>query len=68
MSNKSYRPQDKTLRKVIPYLESIGLYLYGDNVDLEKGEIHYAQRDYDTEDALKYRQLKEKGLLQDCRK
>jgi hypothetical protein len=53
------RPQDKTLKNVVQYLEDIGLSVYGPNVDLESGIRFHALRDFNPEEVIKYRKLYE---------
>lgn len=59
------RPQNKTLRQVIEHLESIGLSVYGPNVDVETGLLYHSLKDYNAEDAIKYRRLYEHDEIED---
>lgn len=52
------RPQNRTLRRVVEYLDSIGIGLYG-SVDLDTGEYGPGCRDYGPDDILKYRRMME---------
>jgi len=53
------RPQNKTLINTIDYLASIGLHLYGNNVDLKTGQTYPSLRDYDSSAAVEYRKMLE---------
>jgi hypothetical protein len=57
------RPNDSTLRRVVAYLDSIGLRVYGSAVDLSTGEQESACMDYDPDAVVQYRQLYEMGNL-----
>lgn len=57
------RPRDKTIKEVIEYLNSIGLHVCGQNVDLDTGQVYPALRDFDPEEAVKYRRLYENDEL-----
>lgn len=57
------RPQDRTLKNVINYLNEIGLSVYGQNTNLETGQQFPALRDYDAEQVIKFRKLKESKKL-----
>lgn len=63
MSVKEYRPNDQTLLKVIKYIESLDLCVYGPMTDLETGEEMPSNRDFDAEDVIKYRKLVENNEL-----
>lgn len=63
MPQKEYRPQDRTLRKTVEYLESIGLQVYGQNCDLTTGQLFPALRDFGAGDVVRFRELFEKGEL-----
>lgn len=62
-AKKEYRPQNRTIRLVVAYLASIGLDVYGNNVDLETGEVHPCCRDFDADEVVLYRYLHEHGKL-----
>jgi hypothetical protein len=63
------RPQNKTIRSVVEYLESIGLSVYGQNVDLSEsfGILYPSCKDYTAEDIILYRKHYETGNLVDSR-
>lgn len=61
--NKDHRPSPKTMVRVIEYLNSIDLHVYGPNCDLRTGEVYPSLRDYSGMDAVKYRKLFEKDEL-----
>jgi len=67
MTKENYRPQNKTILKVIEYLEQeLGLCVYGQNTNLETGQEFPSHRDFDPEDIIKYRNLIESdGLWRD---
>jgi hypothetical protein len=49
------RPQAKNLKRVVEYLEAIGLAVYGNNHDLKTGDRRLGHRDYDPQDVITYR-------------
>lgn len=54
-------PRVETVRRVVDYLESIGLAVYGPAMDLQTGEATGANMDYDSEDVVQYRKLRAKN-------
>ena len=55
------RPSRATLHHVVHYLESIGLNVYGPCMDLDTGYRTGNCMDYDADQVVKYRKLKEKN-------
>ena len=51
-------PSRPTIRKVVEYLESIGLNVYGPCIDLNTGYQIGNNMDYDAEQVLRYQHLK----------
>lgn len=47
------RPPTKTIKRVVEWLESQGLSIYGPNVNLEHGFQYPSCRDYDFEAIMK---------------
>lgn len=60
---KGKRPSATAIKEAVEYLESLGLNIYGANIDLTDGEVRPSQRDYSTTDILKLRKLIEKDDL-----
>lgn len=63
MSEQDYRPQPKTLQKVVNYLESIGLNVYGQSCNLDTGQEFNSLSDFDADDVVKYRKLYEQDAF-----
>lgn len=59
----SPRPQDRTIRQVVAYLESMGLGVYGPNTDLSDGELRGGFMDLSGDEVVKYRKLHEKDAF-----
>lgn len=47
------RPNTKTIKNVVEWLESVDVYLYGQCMDVECGFLYPSQMDYSWEDAIK---------------
>lgn len=56
---KDYRPQNRTLLKLVNYLEDIGLEVVGGNCDVDTGEEYEGMKCFSAEDTVKYRKLLE---------
>ncbi len=59
MTDTKRRPNNKTIRKVIEYLESVGLSVYGQCADLDAGVLYQSNMDYGADDVLKYIKVKD---------
>lgn len=57
------RYQLKTLRKFLEHIQSLGLRVYGLNVDLDTGEVLGGNRDYSAEEIVKLRVLVENDYV-----
>lgn len=65
MADRTPRPQTRKLREVVEYLESIGLHVYGPNVDLDTRKKGPALRDFSAQEVLWYRRILEEGGFHD---
>jgi hypothetical protein len=54
------RPNRNTLHNVVHYLAGIGLTVYGPCMDLDTGDRLGNLMDYDADQVVKYRALKER--------
>ena len=60
---KGKRPSATAIKEAVVYFESLGLNIYGANIDLKDGEVRPAQRDYSSNDVIRLRELIDKDLL-----
>lgn len=58
-------PSPKTIKRVVEYLESIELGVYGPCVDLDTGTYYGANMDLGPDEVLKYRKLYRGGKIHD---
>jgi hypothetical protein len=49
------KPQARTIKQVVEYLNQIGLFVYGQAHDLETGDMFLGQRDYNAQSIITYR-------------
>lgn len=60
------RPQKRTIKKVIDFLDELGLSVYGQNMDVDSGQEFPSLRYYDLEDIIKrYNHIKNDTLWRD---
>lgn len=50
-------PANKTIRKVVEYLASLNLSIYGQCMNTETGQLFESFMDYDADDIIKLRAL-----------
>lgn len=57
------RPNNKTISRVIAYLNTLGIDLYGQCIDLDTGETFTGLMDYNEEDVFKLMKLVQKNAF-----
>lgn len=57
------RPCDRAIKEAVNFFESIGLAVYGSNIDFKTGELKSGLIDYSACDVVKLRDLDENDLI-----